>query len=99
VGAANPHIYDPLLSAYAIDLALALASQLGSELVYCSLTDYVQHKGAPGSELADSFYAKLDERVSRALEWAASEMCRQLRLIWPPSFGHGRRCLRGSVPA
>jgi len=67
-GAANPHIYDPLLSAYAIDLALALASQLGSELVYCSLTDYVQHKGAPGSELADSFYATLDERVSRALE-------------------------------
>jgi transposase InsO family protein len=33
----------------------------------------------------------------RRLSWAASEMCRQVRLIWPPSFGHGRRCLRGCV--
>ncbi len=31
----------------------------------------------------------------RALDWAASEMCRQSRLIWPPSFGHRRRSLRG----
>ncbi len=31
------------------------------------------------------------------LTWAASKMCRQVRLIWPPSFGHGRRCLRGCV--
>jgi phosphonoacetate hydrolase len=68
VGAANPHIYDPLLSAYAIDLALALAAELGSRLVYCSLTDYVQHKAPPGSELADAFYAELDRRVGRALD-------------------------------
>jgi GrpB-like predicted nucleotidyltransferase (UPF0157 family) len=32
-----------------------------------------------------------------ALKWAASGMCRQVRLIVPPSFGHRRRCLRGCV--
>jgi hypothetical protein len=31
------------------------------------------------------------------LMWAASEMCRQVRLILPPSCGHRRRCLRGCV--
>src|SRR5664279_420432 len=38
------------------------------------------------------------DRLSRGrLTWAASGMCRQVRLIWPPSFGHGRRCLRVCV--
>jgi predicted RNase H-like HicB family nuclease len=32
------------------------------------------------------------------LTWAVSEMCRQVRLIWPPSCGHRRRCLRVCVP-
>jgi phosphonoacetate hydrolase len=68
VGAPNPGIYDALLSAYAIDLALALAARLGARLVYCSLTDYVQHKAPPGSELARSFCAALDERLGRALD-------------------------------
>jgi hypothetical protein len=27
------------------------------------------------------------------LGWAVSGMCRQVRLILPLSFGHGRRCL------
>jgi hypothetical protein len=35
--------------------------------------------------------------LERDLTWAASEMCRQVWLIWPPSFGHRRRCLRGCV--
>lgn len=73
-GAPNPGIYDPALSAYAIDLPLALAAVLGSRLLYCSLTDYVQHAAAPGSELADAFYARLDERLVRALAagWAVA---------------------------
>jgi hypothetical protein len=35
-------------------------------------------------------------RDGRGLGWAVSAMCRQGRLIWPPSCGHRRRCLRGS---
>ena len=33
------------------------------DLMYLSTTDYVQHKAAPGSELANSFYAMMDRYV------------------------------------
>jgi phosphonoacetate hydrolase len=68
LGARNPDVYDPGLSAYALDLALHLAERLAARLVYCSLTDYVQHKAAPGEPLADEFYRRLDERFGRALD-------------------------------
>jgi len=68
LGRTRPDIYDPELSAYAIDLTLALAERLGTRLAYCSLTDYVQHKVPPGDPLANSFYAGLDERLGRMLK-------------------------------
>jgi phosphonoacetate hydrolase len=68
LGAPNPDVYDPGLSVYALDLALHLAERLAARLVYCSLTDYVQHKAAPGEPLADEFYRRLDERFGRALD-------------------------------
>lgn len=67
LGAPNPGIYDPALSGYAIDLAFAIAERLDSRLVYCSLTDFVQHKAAPAEELAEAFYATLDQRLGEAL--------------------------------
>ena len=67
VGAANPGIYDPALSPYTIDLALALAAHLRSRLVYASLTDFVQHSAAPGEALADDFHRAIDDCVGRAL--------------------------------
>jgi phosphonoacetate hydrolase len=72
LGERNPGVYDQALSGYALDLAVALAERLDARLVYCSLTDYVQHKAAPGDALADSYYTALDERVGRALDkgWA-----------------------------
>src|SRR5262249_19173233 len=63
LGEPRPDIYDPGLSAYAIDLTLAIAERLGARLAYCSLTDFVQHKVAPGTPLADSFFAGLDARL------------------------------------
>jgi phosphonoacetate hydrolase len=68
VGAPNPGIYDWELSPYTVDLALALARELGSRLVYASLTDFVQHKAAPGEELSDRFYRAMDQRIGGALD-------------------------------
>jgi phosphonoacetate hydrolase len=68
VGRPNPGIYDPGLSPYTIDLAVALAVRLGSRLVYASLTDYVQHSAAPGEPLADAFFRAVDESLGRALD-------------------------------
>lgn len=72
LGTPNPGIYDAALSPYAIDLALHLGERLGALLVYCSLTDYVQHKAAPGEPLADELYTAVDERIGSALDagWA-----------------------------
>jgi phosphonoacetate hydrolase len=68
VGRANPGIYDWELSPYTIDLALALADRLGAQLVYASLTDFVQHSAAPGEPMADSFYRAIDQSLGRALD-------------------------------
>ncbi|MBV8219985.1 MAG: alkaline phosphatase family protein [Solirubrobacterales bacterium] len=68
VGARNPDIYDWRLSAYTIDLALALARRLGGLLVYASLTDFVQHSAAPGDPLSDLFYGAIDAALGRALD-------------------------------
>jgi phosphonoacetate hydrolase len=68
IGRPNPGIYDWELSPYAIDLALALAQRAQATLVYVSLTDFVQHAAAPGSELADRFYSAIDAAIGRALD-------------------------------
>ena len=44
VGRRQPGIYDSELSAYAMEIGLAVHREVGLELLYVSLTDYVQHK-------------------------------------------------------
>ena len=64
----NPDIYDWRLSPYTIDLAVQLAPRFGATLVYASLTDFVQHASAPGEQLADDFYARIDVSIGQALD-------------------------------
>ncbi|MGO9753148.1 MAG: alkaline phosphatase family protein [Solirubrobacteraceae bacterium] len=68
VGAPNPGIYDWQLSPYTIDMAVALAGRLQAQLVYASLTDFVQHSAAPGESMADDFYRAVDASLGRALD-------------------------------
>ncbi len=68
VGAPNPGIYDWQLSPYTIDMAVALAGRLRAQLVYASLTDFVQHSAAPGEPMADDFYRAVDASLGRALD-------------------------------
>ena len=35
------------------------------DLIYLSTTDYIQHKSAPGGELANNFYHMLDGYLSK----------------------------------
>jgi len=55
----KPDIYDWDCSHYALELALILADCLGTELLYVSLTDFVQHTDAPGGELSDRYLRRL----------------------------------------
>jgi phosphonoacetate hydrolase len=67
VGRPNPAIYDWDLSAYAMELGLAIHRRVGLDLLYVSLTDYVQHKQAPGGEMADRFFCRFDELLGEYL--------------------------------
>jgi len=65
---AKPGIYDWDASHYALELGLALADRLGTQLLYVSLTDFVQHADAPGGELSDRYLTLLDELVGEYLD-------------------------------
>jgi phosphonoacetate hydrolase len=63
-----PGIYEWDCSHYALELGLALAARLDVELLYVSLTDFVQHSAAPGEELSDAYLVRLDELVGDYLD-------------------------------
>ena len=63
-----PGIYDWDCSHYALELGLALSDRLEVELLYVSLTDFVQHAAGPGEELSDVYLSRLDELVGRYLD-------------------------------
>ncbi|HEX8968031.1 MAG TPA: alkaline phosphatase family protein [Chloroflexota bacterium] len=60
VGRPPPGIYEWQLSMYAMEMGLAIHRRVGLELVYVSLTDFVQHTRAPGEPLSDEFLAGFD---------------------------------------
>jgi phosphonoacetate hydrolase len=68
VGKPTPGIYDWEASAYALEIGLAVHRRAGLDLLYVSLTDFVQHKAAPGTELSDRFHRRLDELVGGYLD-------------------------------
>jgi phosphonoacetate hydrolase len=61
IGREHPGIYDWDLSHYAMEIGLAVHRRLELDLLYVSLTDYVQHKQPPGGEMADRFFHRFDE--------------------------------------
>jgi phosphonoacetate hydrolase len=63
-----PGVYEWDCSPYALEVGLALAQRLGSLLTYVSLTDYVQHAHAPGSEISDAYLVYLDQLVGAYLD-------------------------------
>ena len=65
VGRVHPGIYDWDLSHYAMEIGLAVHRRVGLDLLYVSLTDYVQHKQPPGGEMADRFFQRFDGALGR----------------------------------
>ena len=65
VGATQPDMYSEALSLIVLDAGIKLLEQSQRDLMYLSLTDYVQHKHAPGEDDARRFYDALDERFGR----------------------------------
>ena len=65
VGMPLPDVYSAELSEFVLAAGVKLLERSRPDLMYLSTTDYVQHKAAPGSEVANAFYAMLDRHVGR----------------------------------
>jgi len=60
VGMGVPEVYSAELSEFVFAAGVKLLSNMKPDLMYLSTTDYVQHKYAPGSKGANSFYKMMD---------------------------------------
>jgi phosphonoacetate hydrolase len=63
VGMPLPEVYSADLSEFVFAAGVKLLKSFRPDLMYLSTTDYVQHKAAPGSDVANSFYAMFDRYV------------------------------------
>ncbi|HEY7382829.1 MAG TPA: phosphonoacetate hydrolase [Beijerinckiaceae bacterium] len=63
VGMPLPAVYSAELSEFVLAAGVKILKAHRPDLMYLSTTDYVQHKAAPGSEVANAFYAMLDRHV------------------------------------
>jgi len=68
VGRAKPDMYSADLSLFVLDAGVKLVEQGRAELLYLSLSDYVQHGHAPGETKAIEFHQALDQRIARLME-------------------------------
>ncbi len=60
LGMGVPEVYSAELSEFVFAAGVKLLDTMRPDLMYLSTTDYVQHKFAPGSDGANSFYAMMD---------------------------------------
>jgi phosphonoacetate hydrolase len=71
VGRGRPDQYSPDLSLFVLDAGVRLLETQRPDLLYLSLSDYVQHKHAPGTPEAEAFNAAVDRRIGRLVELGA----------------------------
>ena len=68
VGRPKPDMYSANLSLFVLDAGIRLVEQGRAELLYLSLSDYVQHGHAPDEREALAFHRELDRRIARLME-------------------------------
>jgi phosphonoacetate hydrolase len=71
VGQPLPDMYSMELSLFVLDAGIKLLERERRDLMFLSLTDYVQHKYAPAESEARRFYTELDRRFGRLAELGA----------------------------
>lgn len=71
VGRGKPDQYSADLSLYVLDAGLRLIERQAARVLYLSLSDFVQHAHAPGTQGADDFNRAVDERIAAMLRLGA----------------------------
>lgn len=65
VGMPLPDMYSMELSLFVLEAGVKLLEEERPDLMYLSLTDYIQHKHAPGDPVANAFYQRIDSLVGK----------------------------------
>ena len=60
VGRDIPEVYSAELSEFIFDAGVKLMESMRPDIMYLSTTDYIQHKHAPGTPVANQFYSMMD---------------------------------------
>ena len=71
VGRPKPDQYSADLSLFVLDAGLHLLRRKAADVLYLSLSDYVQHGHAPGEPDADAFNRAVDDRIRDMIEAGA----------------------------
>src|SRR4051812_35657955 len=67
VGMTLPSVYSAALSEFVFRAGVKVMARDRPDILYLSTTDYIQHKHAPGTPVANDFYIMMDEHLG-ALE-------------------------------
>ena len=65
VGMGVPDVYSAGLSEFVFAAGVKLMERDRPEIMYLSTTDYIQHKHAPGTPVANAFYAMMDGYLAK----------------------------------
>lgn len=71
LGRPVPEVYSADLSEFVLASGVALLREHPPDLIYLSTTDYIQHKYAPGTDMANAFYAMLDHYLAMMAQLGA----------------------------
>lgn len=71
LGQSTPPQYSGELSLFVLDAGVKLLQEGRADFLYLTLSDYVQHKYAPGSIEANSFMAAIDNRLGEFVKLGA----------------------------
>ena len=72
VGMPVPSVYSAALSEFVFVAGVKLMESERPDIMYLSTTDYIQHKAAPGTPVANDFYAMIDRNLARLDELGAT---------------------------
>ena len=65
LGMEVPNVYSQGLSEFVMAAGVKILNEFNPDIMYLSTTDFIQHKYAPGDEVANSFYAMFDRYIGQ----------------------------------
>ncbi|NWG30650.1 MAG: phosphonoacetate hydrolase [Rhodocyclaceae bacterium] len=72
VGMPQPDMYSMDLSLFVLEAGIKLLETRRPDLMFLSLTDYIQHKHAPGDPVSSEFYRRIDDCFGRLASLGAT---------------------------